>query len=283
MSEQPVAEARGVRAGYRRTDGSRREVLRGVDLALHAGELMALIGPNGSGKTTLLRCLAGTLPPWGGMVALFGRPLAEWSRAAVARRLAVLPQALALPEGFRVAELVAMGRTPHARRPFGAGASDADAIERAMADADALDLAERQAGELSGGEQQRVLVAMALAQEPEILLLDEPTLHLDVAHQATLLGTIERLRRIRGLAVLAVLHDLNLAAAFTPRVALLAGGRIVADGSPVAVLRPDLVRDHFGLAMDEAHTREGARFLVPHRGTLGNVADEPFVTRSRTD
>jgi iron complex transport system ATP-binding protein len=281
MSDQPVADARGVRAGYRRADGTRHEVLRGVDLALHGAELMALVGPNGGGKTTLLRCLAGTLPPWEGSVALFGTPLAEWSRGGVARRLAVLPQTITLPEGFRVAELVAMGRTPHARRPFGSGASDADAVERAMTDADALELAERQAGELSGGEQQRVLVAMALAQEPEILLLDEPTLHLDVAHQATLLNTIERLRLRRGLAVLAVLHDLNLAAAFAPRVALLADGRIVADGSPRAVLRPDVVRDHFGLAMEEARTRAGERFLVPRRSAL-SAADEPFVDRTRT-
>ena len=281
MSDQPVLETWGLRAGYRRADGTRREVLRGVGLALNAGELMALIGPNGSGKSTLLRCLAGTLAAWDGTVALFGRPLAEWSRVGVARRLAVLPQSMTLPEGFRVAELVAMGRTPHARRRFGADDSDADAIERAMADAGTLDLAERQAGELSGGEQQRVLVTMALAQEPEILLLDEPTLHLDIAHQATLLGTIERLRRLRGLAVLAVLHDLNLAAAFAPRVALLADGRMVADGAPESVLRPDVVRDAFGLAVEEARTETGERFLVPHRSAL-SAADEPFVDRTRT-
>lgn len=266
----PILVARGVRAGYRRADGSRHPVLRGVDLEVRPGELMALLGPNGSGKTTLLRCLAGTLRADSGEVALFGQAVGSWSRVGLARRVAVLPQSLALPDGFRVAELVEMGRAPHARRLFGATAEDDAAVERALADADALGLADRYASELSGGERQRVVVAMALAQEPELLLLDEPTLHLDVAHQAALLGTIERLRRRRGLTVLAVIHDVNLAAAFMPRVALLGAGRIVADGDPQAVLRTDLVRDLFGLAMDEAHTADGARFLVLRRSTVSS-------------
>ena len=139
-------------------------------------------------------------------------------RRARAQRVAVLPQQLDLPDGFRVAELVEMGRAPHARRLFGSTAEDERAIRRALADADALDLADRYPHELSGGERQRVLVAMALAQEPELLLLDEPTLHLDLAHQVSLLTSIRRLQAQRGLTVVAVLHDLNLAAAFAPRV-----------------------------------------------------------------
>ncbi|MGH2402293.1 MAG: ABC transporter ATP-binding protein [Candidatus Limnocylindria bacterium] len=261
-----VIEIRGLRVSYEADAPARRDVLRGLDLVVGDGELLALLGPNGSGKTTLLRAIAGTVPRDDGEIVLFGRQLQGWSRVALARRVAVLPQSLVLPDGFRVAELVEMGRAPHASRWFGSSAEDAEAVERALADADALDLAERQADELSGGERQRVLVAMALAQEPELLLLDEPTLHLDIAHQASLLATVARLRARRGLTVIAVLHDLNLAAAHAPRVALLGEGRIVADGAPAAILRPNLVRDVFGVSVDEAVTSDGRRFLVPRAG-----------------
>ena len=266
----PVVEIRGLEVSY--TDArARRAVLRGLDLVVTQGELLALVGPNGSGKTTLLRAIAGTLPRDGGRVALFGTDLDRWSRVALARRVAVLPQSLALPDGFRVAEIVEMGRAPHATRWFGSSGEDAAAVERALADADALDLAERQADELSGGERQRVLVAMALAQQPELLLLDEPTLHLDIAHQAALLATVARLRARRGLTVIAVLHDLNLVAAHAPRVAVLGSGRVVADGRPASVLRPDLVREIFGVVVDEAHTADGRRFLVPHISAVERI------------
>jgi iron complex transport system ATP-binding protein len=253
---------RGLVAGYPLAGGGRREVLRGLDLSLGRGELVALLGTNGSGKTTLLRCLAGTLRPDEGLVLFDGRPLASWRRDALARRVAVLPQQLELPAGFRVSELVAMGRLPHARRLFASTAEDERAVARALLDADAGEIADRPAEELSGGERQRLLVAMALAQEPDLLLLDEPTLHLDLAHQLSLLGAIRRLRDQRGLTVLAVLHDLNLAAAFAPRVAVLDGGRVVADGSPAEVLTPSLVRRVFGVPVDEAHTADGRRHLA---------------------
>ena len=254
----------GLRVSYEADGSRRREVLRGLDLTVEEGELVALLGPNGSGKTTLLRTIAGTLRRDAGRVAIFGRDLEAWSRVELARRVAVLPQALVLPEGFRVVELVEMGRAPHATRWFGSSAADVEAVERALADADALDLAERYADELSGGERQRVLVAMALAQGPQLLLLDEPTLHLDIAHQASLLATVDRLRTRRGLTVIAVLHDLNLAAAHAPRVAILGAGRVRADGAPGSILRPQLVRESFGIAVDEARTADGRRFLVPH-------------------
>lgn len=243
-----------------------RPVLRGVNLTIEPGELVALLGTNGSGKTTLLRLIAGTLRPDAGEVRFDGRSVGAWRRDALARRVAVLPQHLELPPGFRVAELVEMGRAPHATRLFGTTAADELAVERALLDADALELAHRSIDELSGGERQRVLVAMALAQEPELLLLDEPTLHLDVAHQLALLSTISRLRRVRNLTVLAVLHDLSMAAAFAPRVAVLNDGRVVADGPPVSVLTADLVRAVFGVAMDEARTADGRRHLVLRAG-----------------
>ena len=267
----------GLHVSYDAGSGARREVLRGLDLAVDEGELVALLGPNGSGKTTLLRAVAGTLRRDAGTVAIFGRDLEGWSRIALARRVAVLPQSLVLPDGFRVAELVEMGRAPHATRWFGASAEDAAAVELALADAGALDLAERQADELSGGERQRVLVAMALAQQPELLLLDEPTLHLDIAHQASLLATVAHLRARRGLTVLAVFHDLNLATAYAPRVAVLDAGHVVADGDPASILGPELVRRVFGVVVDEARTDDGRRFLVPHAGV--ERRNEPFAAR----
>jgi iron complex transport system ATP-binding protein len=275
-----IVEVSGLHVSYPADGDERRPVLRGLDLRVEAGELLALLGRNGSGKTTLLRALAGTLPRDAGVVSLFGRDLATWSRIELARRVAVLPQNLALPDGFRVAELVEMGRAPHATRWFGSSAEDAAAVERALADADAIDLAERHADELSGGERQRVLVAMALAQEPDLLLLDEPTLHLDIAHQAALLGSVARLQALRGLTVIAVLHDLNLAAAHAPRVAVLDGGRIAADGAPTSVLQPSIVRELFGAAVDLARTADGRAFVVPHGPRAAR--NEPSVPAPRS-
>ena len=272
MSEVAVAELAAVSAGYRTRDG-RRLVLDRVDLRVGAGELLAVLGPNGSGKTTLLRVLAGTLRATSGEVSLFGRPIDRWSRAEIARRVAVLPQSLELPVGFTVAEVVAMGRIPHARGSFGPGPDDERAVEVALRDADAAELAARPVTELSGGERQRVLVAMALAQEPALLLLDEPTLHLDLAHQLALVRTLERLSHARQVAIVAVLHDLNLAAAHADRCLLLDGGRLVPAGSATRAIDPDLARHAFGVPIEEAVTATGRRVLTtvaagdgPHPG-----------------
>jgi iron complex transport system ATP-binding protein len=242
----------GVSFSYRRRGRPDREVLRGVGLAVEAGELVVLLGPNGSGKTTLLQVALGRLAPQVGEVRLEGRPVGEWSRREVAQRIAVLPQLAALPEGFRVEELVEMGRAPHAQSRFGATDDDERAVERALADADATELVGRRIEELSGGERQRVLVAMALAQEPRILLLDEPTQHLDLAHQVALLAALDRLRRTRGVAVVAVLHDPALTALASARVVLLAEGRIVADGPAVEVLDPARIAAVFGVPLPTA-------------------------------
>jgi iron complex transport system ATP-binding protein len=262
VQAEPLAALEGVSFSYPQPDGRRREVLRSIDLTLPRGDLVALVGNNGSGKTTLLRLLSGVLKPDAGQVRFDGRPLPDWRRIDLAQRVAVLPQQLDLPVGFRVAELVEMGRAPHARRLFASSEADERAVERALADADALDLADRFADELSGGERQRVLVAMALAQEPDLLLMDEPTLHLDLAHQVALLSAIRRLRLQRGLTVLAVLHDLNLAAAFAPRIVVLDRGVVAADGAPEEVLTRPLVHEVFGVAVHEARTDEGARYLA---------------------
>lgn len=277
MSAEAVAELAGVSAGYKSSDGQ-RPVLDRVDLRVSAGELVAVLGPNGSGKTTLLRVLAGTLRAASGAVHLFGRPVERWSRAEIARRVAVLPQSLELPVGFTVAEVVAMGRIPHSRGAFGSGPDDERAVEGALRDADAVDLAPRPVTELSGGERQRVLVAMALAQEPALLLLDEPTLHLDLAHQLALVRTLERLARARKLAVVAVLHDLNLAAAHADRCLLLDGGRLIPAGTATRAIDPDLARRAFGVPIEEAVTADGRRVLT----TVGAVHDATWRTGGGT-
>jgi iron complex transport system ATP-binding protein len=237
-------------------------VIEHVDLELRAGELVALLGPNGSGKSTLVRVLAGTLPPTAGSVELFGRRAAGWSRAELARSVTVLPQGMELPHGLRVAEVVALGRIPHARSWFATVPEDAEAVERALVDTDLVELADRPVHELSGGERQRVLVAMALAQEPRLLLLDEPTLHLDLAHQLALVELLDRLRRSRGVSVLAVLHDLNLAAGSADRAVLLHEGRLLAAGRDGAVIDPALARTAFGVPVDVARTADGRTVLA---------------------
>jgi iron complex transport system ATP-binding protein len=234
-----------------------------VSLELAAGEQVALLGANGSGKSTLLRVLAGALRPTAGSVELFGRPIASWERAELARSVTVLPQGMELPHGFRVSEVVALGRIPHARSWFATSAEDEAAVARALADADVEELAGRTVDELSGGERQRVLVALALAQEPRLLLLDEPTAHLDVAHQLALIGLLERLRHARGLTVLAVLHDLNLAARFADRGLVLHDGRLSSAGDRRGRFDLGRLRDAFGVSIAEAVAGDGSRVLAP--------------------
>lgn len=256
-----AVELGGVVAGYRSRSAVRR-VLDGVDLVVEEGEMVALLGSNGSGKTTLLRVLAGTHPVDRGHVALFGRPIDHWTRTEVARTVAVLPQSGSLPPGFRVAEIVAMGRIPHAASWFGSAPGDERAVADALDDADAAGLAHRRVDELSGGERQRVLVAMALAQGPRLLLLDEPTAHLDLARQVALVETLARLRRVRQLTVVAVLHDLNLAAAFADRSVILHDGRLRAAGDGQRGIDAALVASTFGVAIQEATTADGRRVLA---------------------
>ena len=265
MSEL-VARLEGVSAAYPGANGH-RPVLAGVNLAVGRGDVLALLGANGSGKTTLLGILAGTIRPTGGRVELLGRPIERWSRAEIARSVTVLPQSMELPAGFRVAEVVALGRIPHARSLFAVEREDERAVADALADAGAADLADRPVSELSGGERQRVLVAMALAQEPRLLLLDEPTLHLDLAHQLALVELLTRLRRLRDLTVVAVLHDLNLAHRLADRIVLLHLGQLLDAGGGRRPLDLALAGRAFGVPIAEAHTADGSRVLaVGHDG-----------------
>lgn len=258
----PALALRDVAATYRAAGGD-RPVLDGVELTLSPGELVAVLGANGSGKTTLLRVAAGALRPTHGSVRFLGRDLDAWPRRELARQVAVLQQSMELPDGFRVSEVVNLGRIPHARHWFAPSAGDAAAVASALRDAEIDDLADRPVRELSGGERQRVLLALALAQEPRLLLLDEPTLHLDLAHQVALVRLLERLRVSRGMTVLAVLHDLNLAAELADRVVVVHGGRVLDAGDGTRPIDPAVARRTFGIDLEEALTESGRRVLAP--------------------
>jgi iron complex transport system ATP-binding protein len=224
-----------------------RAILRDVSLALAAGERIALVGPNGAGKSTLLRVLAGTLRPTAGHVELGGTPIADLDRVQVARRLAVVPQQTALPFAMRVEEVVALGRLPHEAPLRGSRPADRAAVAAAIDRVGLGHLLGRDARELSLGERQLVLLALAVAQEAPVLLLDEPTVHLDLRHQVEAMELLRDLNERDGTALVAVLHDLGLAALFFPRLVVIDHGRVVADGTPAEVLTDERIRDVFGV------------------------------------
>lgn len=219
-----------------------RIVIDRLSFALRAGEMVGIVGPNGAGKSTLIKGLSGVLPPSRGRIlvrrpgASVAKEMGQVKRPELARTLAVVPQQANLPESFTAGEVVLMGRTPHLGLLQAEGPRDWGAVWRAMALTDTVHLAERRIGELSGGERQRVVIARALAQEAPVLLLDEPTTHLDLCHQLALLDLVQRLRHECGLAVGAVFHDLNLAAQYCDRLVMLMEGRSYAEGTPAEVI-----------------------------------------------
>jgi iron complex transport system ATP-binding protein len=222
-------------------------VLHGLDFGLRAGEFVGLIGPNGAGKSTLLKLLGGQWQPSGGSVLLEGRALASYSAREMARRIAHVPQSTALAFPFTAREVVLMGRSPHLRRFQIESSNDRAIAERALHATNAAYLADRIVTTLSGGESQRVVLARALAQEPKILLLDEPTSNLDVKHQMEILSLARTQAHQHGLGVIAAVHDLSLAARYCDRLALLVCGEIIADGPPDAVLTSEQLRYAFGV------------------------------------
>ena len=246
-----------------------RPILRAVTLDVRAGEVLALIGPNGAGKTTLIRAAAGLLAPAGGAARLAGEAVHGWRPALRARRIAVVPQAAQLPAGFTVRETVLMGRTPYLGWLGREAEADHAVTRQALERAGLLGLAEQPVDALSGGEQQRVLIARALAQAAPVLLLDEPTAHLDLKYQASTLSLVRELARADGLAVLVALHDLNLAAQFADRVALLAGGELRALGSPTEVLTPANLSAAYEIpVMVIPHPLHGAQLVLPDGGAV---------------
>ena len=223
------------------------QVLTGVDFGVRAGEFVGLIGPNGAGKSTLLKLLGGQWSPASGEIVLEERPLARYSAREIARRVAHVPQATVLSFPFTAREVVLMGRSPHLSRFQIESAHDRAVAERALQATNAAYLADRLVTTLSGGEAQRVVLARALAQEPKILLLDEPTSNLDVKHQLETMALARRLAHEHGLGVIASVHDLSHAARYCDRLGLLVCGRIIADGPPATVLTREKLRHAFGI------------------------------------
>ncbi|HVQ23362.1 MAG TPA: ABC transporter ATP-binding protein [Candidatus Saccharimonadia bacterium] len=251
------APARGPAIGRPSSDGfdllrvgltyGSRTILEDLDLVIETGERVAIIGPNGAGKSSLLRILTGHAPERRGVVRLDGQPLESYSRESLARRLAVVPGEVSLPFAARVEDVVALGRIPH-EHPFrGLRESDDRAIVTAIERVGIADLIGRDARRLSLGERQLVVLAMALAQAPRVLILDEPTVHLDLRHQVDVMELLRTLNERDGVGVIAVLHDLSLAAHFFPRLVLLDHGRIVADGAPDDVLSAERIRSVYGV------------------------------------
>jgi cytidylate kinase len=235
--------------------------LDGVTMHVEAGEFAGVIGPNGAGKTTLLRAISGVAPPRAGSVRVDGREVGTLPPRERARLVAVVPQVEGPPGGYTVREAVAMGRTPHLGRWGGGGAADRAAVEQALRHTRLEDLDSRLVETLSGGERQRVLIARALAQEARVMLLDEPTAHLDVAVQLEIMELLAGLPR-SGLTLVAALHDLNLAATFCRRLLLLDRGRVVADGAPETVLTDEILAPVYGAEFLVRPHPDGARLLV---------------------
>ncbi|WP_260333247.1 ABC transporter ATP-binding protein [Streptomyces beigongshangae] len=239
----PDLRARGLRLAY-----DKRVVVDGLDLAVPPGRITAIVGANACGKSTLLRALARLLAPEEGAVHLDGRALQSIPSRELAQRLGILPQSPVAPEGLTVVDLVNRGRSPHQTWWRQWSKADERAVHRALAATNMTDLADRPVDELSGGQRQRAWIAMAVAQGTPVLLLDEPTTYLDLAHQIDVLDLVTDLNRRENRTVVMVLHDLNQACRYADHVVAMKSGRIVAEGSPAEVITAETVEDVFDLA-----------------------------------
>jgi len=265
-----LVDVEGVTFGY-----GREPILYDVYVQVGKGEMVGLLGPNGSGKTTLLRLVSGVLRPQQGKVVLEERDLQDWGRRGTAQRIAVVPQELHMPFAFTVEQMVSLGRTPYTNLLGSRTSRDAIIVQDAMHATDITPLAGRIFNELSGGERQRVMIAMALAQQPQLLLLDEPTAHLDIKYQIDILELVQRLNRERGVTVIAAMHDLNLAARYFPRLLLFQRG-VVADAGPAEVLEPHLLKRVYGIDVQVGILRgaEHLSVLPPGREDVGGQREE---------
>lgn len=263
--ESPAIEVLGLSFQYRTSEGrGRMWTLDHLSFHVDTGEILGIVGPNGSGKTSLLKVLSGLLPAGEGDVRLGGLSLQTRSQTDIARVVAVVPQEYAQVFPFTVAETVLMGRFPHRTTRWwslGIGdetANDLACAHQSMVDTDVLSLADRLVSDLSGGERQRVMIARALAQEPKILLLDEPTAFLDINHQIEICSLIARLKTERRLTVVLVSHDLNVASQYCDRVLMLKDGGLCRIGSPEETIRPDVLRMVYGCdVVVDAHPQTG--------------------------
>ncbi|SDH22320.1 iron complex transport system ATP-binding protein [Lentzea fradiae] len=265
-------EASSLSVGY-----GERLVVDSLDLSIIGGSVTAVIGPNGCGKSTLLKALGRLLPARSGAVLLDGKSIDRMPTREVARVLGMLPQSPVAPEGLTVADLVARGRHPHQAWYRQWSSDDAAAVDAALEMTGISDLADRTVDELSGGQRQRAWISMALAQGTDLLLLDEPTTYLDLAHQIDVLDLVQELHVSGGRTIVMVLHDLNLAARYADHVVAMREGRVVAAGAPSEVLTEGMLLDVFGLdARVVVDPVAGTPLVVPvgsrHRGVSGAVA-----------
>ena len=253
---------RAVDVSFSYEDG--HPVLRDVSAAIARGGLVGILGPNGSGKTTLLRLLGGLLHPAGGRITLDGVDLKHLARAEAARRIAIVPQETHLAFEYTVLEMATMGRYPHLRGFAVEGPADLEIAREALRATGTLHLASRLFNTLSGGEKQRVVIAGALAQAPDILLLDEPTASLDLAYQLEIRSILQTLNAERGLTIVVSTHDLNLAAALCRELILLHRGRVLASGAMGSMLDPSLIKELYGVEVDvSSNMRTGQLTVVP--------------------
>mgnify|MGYP002777172031 CR=1 FL=1 len=252
-------------------------IVRSIYLSLQTGEWLSLVGPNGSGKSTLLRLLSRILKPQQGVVVLDGKAIHSQPAAAVARKLAILPQQPMIPAGLTVGQLVHLGRTPHTGWwQWAMNRDDRAAVERAIVQTRLNHLIDRPVEQLSGGERQRAFLALALAQNPQVLLLDEPTTFLDLHHQLELLELLKDLNQTQQLTVITVLHDLNLAMRYSDRLALLKQGLLTAIGPSQSVITPDNLRQVFGVEATLLDTPIGLQICLLSPTTLtGRSRDGP--------
>lgn len=258
----PPVELTGVTFGFgRKETATQSTALKNVSLTIAAGEVLGILGPNGSGKSTLLKILMRILTPQRGKVELFGQPHEVFSQAEISRYVAFVPQETQQAFPFTISEMVLMGRYPHHNRTWGLGwegAQDCAVAMQAMRDMDVAHLGSRLITNVSGGERQRAVIARALAQEPEILLLDEPTAFLDLHHQLEIARIMRRLNRERGLTVVLVSHDLNLASQYCDRLLLLREGEIVTMGSPEEVIAGESLESVYGCpVLVDRHPQSG--------------------------
>ncbi|UHA75303.1 ABC transporter ATP-binding protein [Paenibacillus sp. 481] len=249
---------------YARESGAGGFRLDRIRLSVERGEAISIIGPNGSGKSTLLRVLARLLQPNGGAVYLSGKPLSQLPSNHIAEQLAMVQQAPPMDVQLTVEELVHFGRRPYRRFAMRQAEQDADIVRWAMEAMRVERMAQRQLHTLSGGERQRAWLAMALAQQPRLLLLDEPTTYLDIAHQLELMEHVRMLHRKHGIAIIMVLHDINQAAQYTDRLVVMKAGRVVADGPPRQLFSPELFRDVFQIEAI-VHEQGGYPCITPLR------------------
>ena len=238
-----------------------RLVLKDISVSFSPGKISALIGPNGAGKSTLIKTASGIIPVTNGRVKVNGFDISKVNSSERARLISVIPQARNLPSAFTVREVVLMGRTAYSGWFGQFSSTDLEIVEQAMQRTDTFSLAERRIGELSGGEAQRVLLARAIAQQSKVMLLDEPTTHLDIQYQVNLLDLILKLTKEDHLVVVLAIHDLNLVSRYADHIALLVDGRIQADGSPAEVLQPEILSTAYQLEMKIFHP-EGSLFPI---------------------